>query len=103
MKMLRFTRAVLTFYLNFLAAAWAVTAICLYIFHTLFDDNGWSTFVYLFWFKAVSLALSCYFVDIYRKKEYYYYFNLGLSKRLLWSVCLTLDAVLFLVSFILTT
>lgn len=36
------------------------------------------------------------FIDNYRKKEYYYYQNLGLSKTALWSSSLIFDFVLFL-------
>lgn len=94
--------SIISFYLAFLPAAWALTLICILIFHRQYPVYGWSTFVYLFWFKMISLGLTWYTMNRYKKQVYYYYFNLGLSKTSLWSVTLGVDLALFLVLFIVT-
>jgi len=50
----------------------------------------------LFWFKAVTLGLTYYFINEYKSKEYYYYQNLGVSKSLLWAATLIFDFALFI-------
>lgn len=95
-------RALISFYLGFLPAGWALTMIGIFIFHQQYSVHGWSTFIYLFWFKIISLSLIWYMMDRYRKQVYYYYFNLGLSKTLLWGFTLGIDFGLFLLLIIAT-
>jgi hypothetical protein len=59
--------------------------------------SGLSFFVVVFWFKLISMAFIITFINSYRKKEYFYYQNLGLSKMALWAGSLVFDFVLFLV------
>lgn len=56
-----------------------------------------SFFVIIFWFKLISMGFIITYIDNYRKKEYFYYQNLGLSKTALWTVSLVFDLVLFVV------
>lgn len=93
-------RSLASFYLGFLPAAWVLSFICIGVFHWLYPGYGWSPFMYLFWFKIVSMGLIWYATDQYRRHTYYYYFNLGFSKTFLWAVTLGLDFGLFLVVFI---
>jgi hypothetical protein len=58
--------------------------------------SGLSFFVVVFWFKLISMAFIITFINSYRKKEYFYYQNLGLSKMALWTGSLVFDFVLFL-------
>lgn len=69
-----------------------ITTCCLSIFWA----QGFSAFSGLFWLKVASMGLTCYFINSYKSKEYYYYQNLGISKRMLWAVTLTFDFVLFI-------
>lgn len=97
MKIMRSVWYLLTFYGAFLPVSWLISGITVYTFHSLFPTYGWGPFMYLFWFKVLTLALTWYVIDQNKKKEYYYYFNLGLSKFLLWSVTLSVDFSLFLI------
>ena len=81
-----------TFYKNFLLLSIIITALCI----TLFLEYGFSVFNMLFWFKIGTLGITYYFINAYKKKEYYYYQNLGISKVLLWATTLTFDFVLFI-------
>ena len=58
--------------------------------------SGLSFFVVVFWFKLIAMAFIITFINSYRKKEYFYYQNLGLSKTALWTYSLVLDFILFL-------
>ncbi len=81
-----------TFYRSFLLFSLLVTVACL----NLFWKNGTSILVVLFWFKITTLGLTYYFINSYKSKEYYYYFNLGVSKVMLWTATLCFDFALFL-------
>jgi hypothetical protein len=85
-------RLILTFYKSYFLATFLITLICLYIYNI----YGIQTFVFLFWFKALTLGLIFYFITEYKRKEFYYYQNLGVSKLLLWATSLTFDFVLFI-------
>ena len=100
---MKFVRHYFSFYRGFLPASWSLTAICLFSFHVLYSTYGWNTFIYLFWFKVITLGLLWYVMDQYKKRVYYYYFNLGMSKTTLWSVTLGVDLGLYILLFILTS
>ena len=80
------------FYSSYFFAALVISCCCVY-FYLLY---GMEAFAFLFWFKVATLWLFYYFINIYKKKEFYYYQNLGISKKVLWSTTLTLDFVLFI-------
>src|SRR5690242_16076421 len=88
----RTIRLLWTFYTSFVIVSLIITAICLSIFW----KYGVSTFFALFWFKLATLAITFYFINSYKAKEYYYYQNLGISKVLLWSATLSFDFAFFL-------
>lgn len=56
----------------------------------------------IFWLKILTLGVTFLFVNQLKKKEYYYYRNLGIGKTLLWTATLLFDFVLFVVLLILT-
>lgn len=91
-------RLLFTFYKSFLLFSIVITACCLCIVW----KYGIISFTGIFWFKIVSLGLTYYFINSYKSKEYYYYFNLGISKALLWTATLLFDFALFLLLIILT-
>lgn len=80
------------FYRSFILFSLIITASCLRAFW-LFQ---FKVFFTIFWFKIITLAITYYFVDVYKRKEYYYYHNLGISKTKLWTVTLGFDFVLFI-------
>ncbi len=98
MKLIKTIRLIWTFYRSFLFASLTITG-CSII---LFKEYGMSIFVVLFWLKLTTLALTIYFINRYKSKEFYYYRNLGISKVLLWTATLTIDFFLF-IFFILQT
>jgi hypothetical protein len=87
-----------SFYRNFLLAAWLVNAACLFLFWR----YGLEAFAVLFWFKIATLALIFYFINSYKQNEFYYYRNLGIPKRVLWTVTLSVDIIVFIILFIIT-
>jgi len=92
MRPLKTIKLTWTFYRSFILASMAITICCI----SLFWNYGFSIFAELFWFKIISLGVIFYFIDNYKRKEYYYYQNLGISKLLLWATTLILDFTLFI-------
>ena len=93
MQPLKTLRLLWTFYKSFLAVSLCITACGLGIFW----KYGHSVFVGVLWLKMATLALTFYFINSYKNKEYYYYLNLGISKPLLWSIPILFDVALFIV------
>jgi hypothetical protein len=90
MKIFKTIGLIWAFYKNFLLLSTIITACCI----MLFWEYGFSIFNMLFWFKLGTLAITYYFINDYKKKEYYYYQNLGVSKVLLWTTTLSFDFIL---------
>jgi len=63
---------------------------------------GLEPFAALFWFKVLTLALIFFFINNYKKKELYYYRNLGVSKLFLWISTIAIDLSIFILFVILT-
>ena len=74
-----------------------ITLLCIYFFRL----NGESALGVLLWFKLLTLGLFVFFIENYKKKEFYYYQNLGISKSILWISTLVFDFALFVVLIIL--
>jgi len=96
MTIARTTRLIFSFYRNFAIASLAVTTIA----GGLFDKYGPTIAGGLFLLKAITNALFLYLIHHLRHKEYYYYYNLGLSKKALWSSTLIIDFSLFFLTLI---
>ena len=58
-------------------------------------------FVVVFWLKIITLGLIVFFINNYKRNEFYYYKNLGLSKLRLWVSILLFDFILFIILLIL--
>jgi hypothetical protein len=52
-------------------------------------------------FKLLTAGLTCNFIRHYKKREFYYYRNLGIRDSILWVVTLGIDLSLFLILLIL--
>ncbi|MFZ6024663.1 MAG: hypothetical protein ACOYVG_09460 [Bacteroidota bacterium] len=98
MQFHRTIRLISSFYQSFLLFSILITTCCISIFW----EHGFGSFITIFWFKIASLGLTYYFINSYKRKTYYYYFNLGLSKTILWTATLVFDFMLFLLLIILT-
>jgi len=92
MPTLKTIRLIFTFYKGFLLASIIITSCC----GVIFWEYGLSVFRALFWLKISTLAISFYFINTYKAREYYYYHNLHLSKILLWCSILITDFLLFI-------
>lgn len=90
-------RLILTFYKSFAALSMMLTLTCLFILFE-YGFNGIYILQTLFWFKLITLGLIFYFTNSYKKSEYYYYKNLGISKQKLWIPILIFDLSIFILS-----
>ncbi len=86
-------RLLRTFYSNFLLLSLLITFGCGFIYWT----YGIGTFTTLFWLKLITLGIIYFSISTSKSKiqEFYYYQNLGVSKRLLWGVTFSFDFALF--------
>lgn len=90
-------RLLFTFYRNYYLFSSLITCCCLLIYF----NYGIQTFTELCWFKTLTYGLILFVVNEAKKKEYYYYQNLGVSKALLWGATLAFDFLLFVLFIIL--
>jgi hypothetical protein len=90
-------RMLLHFYSGYLPASLLITICCDMLY------ARWSTGItgVLIIFKLATDLLVLWLVNEYQSRRYYYYHNLGLSKRSLWSITLTADFAVFLLTIIL--
>jgi|SaaInlStandDraft_4_1057021.scaffolds.fasta_scaffold91655_1 hypothetical protein len=89
-------RLILTFYKSFAFISLLITCTCLGLLYG-FGAKGIYMIQALFWFKIITLALTVYFVNIYKKNQFYYYKNLGLSRLIIWIPIIVFDFLLFLI------
>lgn len=83
----------LSFVKPFYAASLLLTSVCVW----LGLKFGMSIFGVLFYFKVFSMSLVFYVADVYSSRKYYYYYNLGFSKRGLWLPVVITDVAIFLI------
>jgi hypothetical protein len=88
-------RLILTFYKSFAFLSFLITFVCLGLLYG-FGENGIHMIQIFFWFKIFTLAVIVYYTNAYKKNEFYYYKNLGLSRFKLWIPILTFDFLFFL-------
>nr|WP_294874021.1 hypothetical protein [uncultured Pedobacter sp.] len=84
-------RLMFTFYMSFFVTAFVLTLVSAYMLSKL----GSEAFTLIFWFKMISYGIIVYYINNYKKKEFYYYQNLGIAKLTLWLGTLTFDFLLF--------
>ena len=92
---MRTARLLLTFYKTFAATGITISLACFHLFYKY--KLGISAFQALFWFKVITLGLIFSYINSYKKNEFYYYKNLGLTKKHLWIPTLSLDFIIFLI------
>ncbi len=90
-------RLLLTFYRYLAGFSITISIMCLAILIG-FGSNGVYIVAPLFWYKVFTLVAGVYIINNYKKREFYYYKNLGLSKLKLWIPILLFDFVLFLIA-----
>lgn len=89
-------RLILTFYKSFALASLLMTLACLGILYGAGKD-GIHMLQAIFWFKVFTLGFIVYYINSYKRKEIYYYKNLGVSKNRLWIPILIFDFTLLLI------
>jgi len=57
---------------------------------------GMPAFMFVFWYKVLTIFMLYSFVNSYKKKEFFYYQNLGIGRLKLWGFALSADFFLFL-------
>lgn len=92
MRLFRKLRLLWAFYKNFFLISLIVDLLGAAILY----KSGNSAFAPVFWLKSLTLGITFYVVDKYRYKEYYYYKNLGLPKRALWTTIAFCDLFIFM-------
>ena len=85
-----------TFYKSYCFVSILITFVCAYFFL----KHGPSVYAVLFWFKIITLALIFFYIREYKSKEFYFYKNLGISKKTLWAFSLSFDMVLYFTAII---
>lgn len=93
MSLRRIINLILIFYGNFWFASSLITVTC----GLLFWEYGYSIYAILFWLKISTLFIIYQFVNTYKKHEFYYYKNLGLSKATLWISTFAFDMIAYFV------
>jgi len=85
-----------TFYRSFCVATGAITICCSLLYWKLS-----SAFLQeIIWLKIITLTLTLLFVNQFRRNEFYYYRNLGISKAQLFTFSVITDMLFFIVSLI---
>ena len=87
-------RIVLTFYSSFIIASSLITLACLISIY----KNGPGALAYLLPLKIFSAGVIIIFINHFKKNEFYYYQNLGLSKTSLWLITMGIDMIIFILS-----
>lgn len=72
--------------------SWVISLFCLAMIYM----QGPGIIAPLFWFKLITLGIIILFINSYKRNEFYYYQNSGVSKMLLWVSTLLLDITLFI-------
>ena len=91
-------RLIGTFYKSYFIASSIITISCI----SSIILNGINVITALIWFKFITLGIIIYYINSYKKNEFYYYQNLGLSRLFLWISTLLIDISIFIISLIIT-
>ncbi len=98
---MRTIRLITTFYKSFALASNLITLASLYLIN-LYGEKAIHIFQALFWFKIIALGLIFCYIHNYKREGFYYYKNLGLTKRHLWISTFAFDFTLFILLILLT-
>jgi hypothetical protein len=98
LKLPAIIRLLLGFYKNFFLLSSLLTLACA----ILYGEYGSSILTVLIWFKLLTQGLIWHYVRRYKKKEFYYYRNLGIRDTILWSFTLGFDLCIFALLLVLT-
>lgn len=77
------------FYLNFAAALLVVNGVSSYTFY----ESGMKSLTIILCLKVISSCAIVFYINSYKKKDFYYYQNRGLSRSFLWNYTLSADFI----------
>lgn len=86
------------FYLNFAAALLVVNGVSLYTFYKV----GMNSLTIILCLKVLSAGAIVIYISSYKKKDFYYYQNRGLSRSFLWKYTLSADMISLILLLFLT-
>lgn len=89
-------RIIFTFYSSFILASSLITLSCLSSIYI----NGLIALTPLLFLKIFTTAVIILFINLFKKNEFYYYQNLGLSKTFLWLITMGIDMIIFVFSIV---
>lgn len=89
--MRRLIRCLYTFYQSHFFVGLFISLSCMWMYHAL----GNHAIPFLCWFKGITQGIFVYAVNQRKRKEFFYYHNLGVSKTLLWGTTISIDLFLF--------
>ena len=92
-------RLILTFYKSYAFTSLLITFICLGLVYQ-FGSKAVQLIQVLIWFKIFTLAVIFFSISKYKRNQFYYYTNLGVSKITLWASTLSFDFLFFLIAII---
>jgi hypothetical protein len=90
---------ILVFYKSYFIASFIASLLCAYLFF----KYGIKAIGTLFWIKIFSDAVIVLYINNYKSKEFYYYRNLGLSRKVLWTISLIIDFLVFVILVVLAS
>lgn len=91
-KPLRGIRIILTFYRSYFIASLVISLACASVIFA----NGLKVLSGVLLLKVVSLMIIYFFISAYKRPEFYYYQNLGFSKKRIWILSIITDMLLFI-------
>ncbi|MCL3781985.1 hypothetical protein EMN47_16485 [Prolixibacteraceae bacterium JC049] len=84
-------RIIISFYQLFFWTSFFISLSCGFVIYTW----GIATFSALFWFKITTMGAVGYYMKNAKSSLFYYFKNLGISKKKLWIVASLIDILLF--------
>jgi hypothetical protein len=87
-------RSLLSFYQSFLFVSLIIDLVCIFVIW----KTNFNLFMAMLWFKIVAMAIVIFYISEYRHRDFYYYQNIGISKRFLWLGTLSMDFLSFFFS-----
>ncbi|MES2477762.1 MAG: hypothetical protein V4561_01655 [Bacteroidota bacterium] len=91
-------KAILLFYKNFGFASNLITLACCWLLRRL----GIGAVYGLQFLKAATLVSIFFFIQSFRKEQFYFYYNLCVSRKTLWINALLIDISIFILSLLFT-
>lgn len=82
---------VLFFYKSVCPASLNISLLCLYVFAA----HGPASLKAILWFKVITFGVIVFHVENTRKQAFWYFYNLGLTRKILWVGVVFIDFSIF--------